>query len=208
MIKKFFQNTCKPEGWLGRIMLRGMNSGHAPLANWGLSMVHPATNAHVLDIGCGGGANIAKLLHLCPLGVVDGIDYSAESVAFSRRVNADSLGTRCDIRKGDVSALPYDAGKYDLVTAFETVYFWPGLDAAFAEIWRVLKPGGQLLIVCELDDESDTTWTGLIDGLTVYSGENLAERVEMAGFESVILAKHKKGWICVRAIKGDVEIAE
>ena len=156
MIRSFFQNTRKPQGFLGRLMLRSMNGGHVPLSNWGLSLIHPSLDARVLDIGCGGGANIARLMKLCPQGFVEGIDYSAESVAFSRKKNAGSLGKRCDIRQGDAGVLPYADGIFDLVTAFETVYFWPDLNKAFGEILRVLKPGGQFLIICEADDTTDT----------------------------------------------------
>ena len=37
-INKILQNTRKPEGFWGRIILRGMNKGHAPLAKWGMSL--------------------------------------------------------------------------------------------------------------------------------------------------------------------------
>ena len=41
--------------------------------------------------------------------------------------------------------LPYETGKFDLVTAFETVYFWPDLKQSFSEVFRVLKPGGMFM---------------------------------------------------------------
>ena len=201
MIKRLFQNTRKPEGFLGRLILLGMNGGHTPVSNWGLSLILPAADARVLDIGCGGGANIARLMKRCPQGFVDGIDYSGESVKFSRKKNAGSLGKRCDIRQGDVTTLPYADQTFDLIIGFETVYFWPDLNRAFAEILRVLKPGGQFLIVCETDDPTNTTWSGLIDGLTIYSGEDLKSRLEKAGFATSILSRHHKGWVGLLAGK-------
>ncbi len=201
MLRKFFQNTRKPTGFLGRLMLRTMNGGHTPLSNWGLSQIHPAPDARVLDVGCGGGANVARLLRLCPKGFVDGIDYSAESVAFSRKKNAAELGDRCDIRQGDVGALPYEAHSFDLVTAFETVYFWPDPDKGFREILRVLKPGGQLLLVCESEDTADTRWPSLIDGMTIYGGDDLQARLEQAGFAAVHLSRNSAGWIALTANK-------
>lgn len=125
MLRKFFQNTRKPTGFLGRLVLRTMNGGHTPLSSWGLSLIHPAPNARVLDVGCGGGANIARLLRCCPKGFVNGVNCSPASMAFSKQKNAAALGRRCDIRQGDVGTLPYAEGSFDLVTAFETVYFWP-----------------------------------------------------------------------------------
>ena len=146
VLRTFFQNARKPGGLSGRIMLWAMNWGHASLAKWGRSHVSPEPDARVLDIGCGGGANLAQFLKLCPQGSVCGIDFSAESVATSLRKNAGAVAAgRCAVRQGDVSRLPYADASFDLVTAFETVYFWPDLPACFREVYRVLKPGGTFI---------------------------------------------------------------
>ncbi len=76
----FFENTRKPVGLGGKIMVAMMNVGHSAMAAWGLHFLQPAPDAMVLDCGCGGGANITPLLKLCPKGKVQGIDYSAVSV--------------------------------------------------------------------------------------------------------------------------------
>lgn len=76
----FFENTRKPVGLGGKIMVAMMNFGHSAMAEWGLRFLQPAPDAMVLDCGCGGGANIKTLLKLCPNGKVQGIDYSAVSV--------------------------------------------------------------------------------------------------------------------------------
>ena len=91
VLRAFFQNARKPGGLSGRIMLWAMNWGHASLAKWGRSHVSPEPDARVLDIGCGGGANLAQFLKLCPQGSVCGIDFSAESVATSLRKNAGAV---------------------------------------------------------------------------------------------------------------------
>lgn len=201
MFRKLLQNTRKPQGFLGRMMLLGMNRGHKPLADWATSYLPLRADAHVLDVGCGGGANIAALLDRCPEGEVDGLDYSAASVAASKKKNSAALGKRCTVLQGDVGNIPYAGGSYDAVTAFETVYFWPDLPRAFSEILRVLKPGGKFLLVCEMGDPSDTTWSGRIDGMTVYSGEELKARLEEAGFVRVKLEKTKRMWFCLLAEK-------
>ena len=84
----FFENTRKPVGLGGKIMVAMMNVGHSAMAAWGLRFLQPAPDAMVLDCGCGGGANIKTLLKLCPKGKVQGIDYSAVSVEKARKVNA------------------------------------------------------------------------------------------------------------------------
>ena len=61
----FFENTRKPVGLGGKLMVAMMNLGHSPVARWGLRFLRLAPNAMVLDCGCGGGANIfASILHM------------------------------------------------------------------------------------------------------------------------------------------------
>ena len=141
MFSKFWNTNARPEGWLGRFALRMMNLTHTPMAQWNLSFIDFQPDWTILDVGCGGGKNIARMLKRCPQGQVYGIDYSEESVAMSRKKNKSLLGSRCFIEQGNVMELPYETGKYDLVTAFETVYFWPDLKQSFSEVYRVLKPG-------------------------------------------------------------------
>ena len=62
----FFENTRKPVDLGGKLMVAMMNLGHSPMARWGLQFQRLAPNAKVLDCGCGGGANIKRLLKKCP----------------------------------------------------------------------------------------------------------------------------------------------
>lgn len=201
MFRTLIQHTRKPEGMMGRLMLRGMNRGHASLSAWGFSCLGklPA-DARVLDVGCGGGANLKRFLQLCPQGHAEGIDYSQEAVAFSRKVCSRHQG-RCRIRQGDAMALPYGDNRFDLVSAFETVYFWPNLRRGFREVHRVLTPGGRFLIVCEGSGEESARWEELIKGMKVHSPEQLEEALHAAGFPKIDLHRGKKGRICLVAEK-------
>lgn len=199
MLNKFFQNTRKPEGTLGKIMLKGMNTGHSKLSAWGFTHLALQDHSHILDVGCGGGANIATMLRYTPGSTVDGLDYSEESVAFSKKTNALFLGKRCTIQQGDVSSLPYEDSSLDYVTAFETIYFWPDLDKTFTEIKRVLKPDGTFFICCESDNSNDTTWTSRIEGMTIHRGEDLKTHLLDVGFNNVDLHRNDNGWICLIA---------
>jgi len=187
--KKYFSNARKPEGEAGRQMLERMNGGsHAVLAGWGLSHIGLAGDETVLDIGCGGGGNLARLLSLLPRGRVVGIDYSETAVEKSLETNALAIKNgRCEVRRGDVSALPLPSASFDLATAFETVYFWPTIEKSLSEVHRVLKNGGRFLIVNESDGlhEESLKWTKIIDGMTVYTGEELQRLLKNAGFSEV-----------------------
>ena len=93
----FFENTRKPVGFGGKLMVAMMNLGHSPVARWGLQFLELAPDARVLDCGCGGGANIRRLLKKCPQGIVKGIDYSSVSVEKAQRAQpiCNSGGALC-----------------------------------------------------------------------------------------------------------------
>ena len=81
----FFENTRKPQGFGGKLMTKMMNIGHAKLSQWGFSNISVNPDAAVLDVGCGGGANIVAWLGKCGNGHVTGMDYSEVSVAESQK---------------------------------------------------------------------------------------------------------------------------
>ena len=87
----FFENTRKPVGLGGKLMVAMMNLGHSPVARWGLQFLNAAPDAKVLDCGCGGGANMKRLLKKCPQGIVKGIDYSPVSVEKTKKVNETAI---------------------------------------------------------------------------------------------------------------------
>ena len=200
----FFENTRKPTGFGGKMMVLMMNLGHRGLADWGFRFLNPAPDAAVLDCGCGGGANLKKLLKTCPEGRVKGVDYSKISVRKSRALNRKAIESgRCEVLQASVAALPFEDARFDWVTAFETVYFWPDLARSFREILRVLKPGGAFLICneCSGDTGKDDKWTEAIAGMTIYKDFQLKEMLEQAGFHGVQIHKNKQGWLCVTARK-------
>lgn len=200
----FFDNTRKPAGLGGRIMVSMMNIGHHFLADWGLKFLKLHGDANVLDCGCGGGANIKKLLKLCPGGFVKGIDYSAVSVAKANSVNKDAVNAnRCVVLQGNVADMTFASECFDAVTAFETVYFWPDLAQSFKEVYRVLKSGGTFLICneCGGDNAEDEKWTEKVSGMTIYNDIQLKAVLEQAGFHDVQTHKNEKGWLCILAQK-------
>ena len=199
----FFENTRKPVGFGGKLMVAMMNVGHSAVARWGLQFLELAPDAIVLDCGCGGGANMKRLLKKCPQGIVKGIDYSPVSVEKSKKVNEAAITEgRCAVLQGSVADMMFADNWFDAVTAFETVYFWPDLPRCFREVYRVLKPGGTLLICNESngDTDKDKKWTEIIGGMTIYKDAELKTYLEQAGFHEVQIHK-KKSWLCITAWK-------
>lgn len=198
LLTKLFTNCACPQGRMGRAMLKFMNCCHAPLTNWGLSHVDFQDGWTMLDIGCGGGATLQRLLKRSKKAQVYGIDISEESVAKARKVNADVLDKQVFVTQGSVEKLPYKDGMFDLVTAVETVYFWPNLSECLKEVRRVLKPGAQFAIIVEVVD-ANSMWMNVVEGMTVYSPEELKQLLENAGFHDVVSFSKKPSYATIKA---------
>lgn len=205
--KDFFSQTRKPEGFLGKVMLGTMNSGHAKLADWGFTHLPAMTPENAVDLGCGGGRNAGELLKMFPKAHVTAVDYSELSVKKAAAYNRIMIEAgRCTAMQGDVSALPFRDGSFDLATAFETVYFWPGPVKSFSEVCRILKPGGRFLIVNESDgmDKTGKQFETIIDGMHTYTAEELEAALQAAGFAQVKTVHHpQKPWLAILATKGE-----
>jgi SAM-dependent methyltransferase len=93
--------------------------------------------ARLLDAGCGSGRTLDELARR---GRVSGVDASPEAVAVARR-----RGHR-DVRVADVAALPFPDATFDLVTCLDVVEHTPDDRATLAELRRVTRPGGLLVV--------------------------------------------------------------
>ena len=104
---------------------------------------------------------------------------------------------------GVVSSLDLPKETYELATAFETIYFWPGLDRCFGQVAGILKPGGWFMICNESDgtDASSLKYEKIIDGMKIYTAQEIEAALEKAGFTEVRTNHHgSKSWMCVLAM--------
>lgn len=199
----------KPRGWLGRFVLWNMNSRHSKVTDWGMAHVSVETHYTILDVGCGGGRTVSKLAAMAAQGKVYGVDFSEASVAASKRTNARWIEMgRVEIRHGSVSQLPFPDGMFDLITAVETHFWWPNLPGDMREVFRVLKPGGMLILIAEVYKGANTTMARLCEkyapqtGLKLLSIDEHRELLAATGFSDVqVDTDPGKGWICVTGKK-------
>ena len=205
LYKDFVSQTRKPEGFLGKMMVNGMNGGHAKMADWGMSHLQTFVPEEIVELGCGGGRNAGELLKKYSSAHVTAIDYSDVSVGIATEYNSEAIKSgRCTVQQGDVSALDLPEGKFDLATAFETIYFWPGLEKCFGQVAKVLKPGGVFMIVNESDGTDNTSlkFEKIIEGMKCHTIKEIETALKNAGFTKVSSDHHvSKPWITVLARK-------
>ena len=199
----------KPRGIFGKRIARRMNISHASLAEWGSSHIKLRKDMIILDVGCGGGANINHFAQIATSGRVFGIDYSPTSVKVSKEVNKKYIeeGTT-EIRESSVSNLPFKDNTFDVVSGFEAYYFWSDLISDLKEIHRVLKISGVLLLVnegykCENKEIRKVVenWAKL-GNFKLHSPEEYRDFLTKAGFSEIEIYEQKeKGWITSIATK-------
>lgn len=140
----------------------------------------------VLEVGVGTGLNLPHY----PADVrLTGVDLSPAMLAVARDRAAD-LGRRVDLREGDAQALPFPDASFDTVVCVLSLCAIPDDRAAVGQMWRVLRPGGRLLLLDHVGSNWWPVWVvqRLLETVTVRTaGEHQTRRplplLRAAGFE-------------------------
>ena len=139
----------------------------------------------VLEVAVGTGLN----LPFYPDSVrLTGLDFSPVMLGLTR-ARAAELGREIDLREGDAQALPFDAASFDTVVCTLGLCGFPDERVAIAEMYRVLRPGGRLLLLDHVGSDHRLIHLGqrLVEMLTVrtlgdYQTRRPLPLVEQAGF--------------------------
>ena len=172
------RQLSQPSGAGGRVVARLMNRGNRGLNDEAIARLDVQPGSRVLDLGFGGGLTFAPLWERGA--TVVGIDRAEDMVAAARtRFAGEIAAGRLELHGGDVGRLPLADGAVDRVLTVNTVYFWPDLGAAFAEVRRVLAPGGRLVVAIR-----DMKVMQRLDAtvFTLRSPDELAAALRDAGF--------------------------
>ena len=148
----------------------------------------------VLEVGVGTGISLPYYSPRCR---VTGIDISEEMLEVARKRVADrGLANVQDLRVMDAQKLEYEAGSFDVVTAQYVVNTVPDPDAALDEFARVLRPGGELVIINRI---------GADVGPRLTVEKMLQPIVQRLGWRSEFPWSRFESWI---ARNGTVELVE
>jgi ubiquinone/menaquinone biosynthesis C-methylase UbiE len=156
-----------------------------------VKLVNQLAPASVLDIGCGTGS----LLGLIRAGnrKLAGDDLSPEMIRFA----IQNLGGSVDLKVADSENLPWAAAEFDCITCCYSFHHYPNPQNVLAEMHRVLKPGGHLIMADPWLPEPFRTfanvWCGVsrLGDVMLYSLRNLRGMLPAAGFQIVRLYRFK-----------------
>jgi len=113
------------------------------------------SKAIVADLGCGSGAMLCEVLQSKPGWTGFGLDISREAVDYAHRLSVlKGVVRRAHFQQGSLADLPFSNGSVHLVIVSEVIEHLPEPQKAFAEIARVLAPGGFLALTIPIDSHT------------------------------------------------------
>ncbi len=169
-----------------------------PAHDWLLRFIGPEDRC-LLDVGCGTGIFAARVCARFAGTRVWGLDVSSGMLRQAEE-RARPLDGRLRLLEGDSAALPFPANHFDVVTCSHSFHHYPDQRRVVAEMHRVLRPGGRLLII---DGDRDGLLGRLIfDHLVVWwegpvhhrSATAFREIYLESGFRDVVQLRHR-GWL-------------
>lgn len=202
--KPLARHLRKPEGIFGRLTARMMNSTNTVMTATAIDLLNITPNDHVLDIGFGGGDSLGQLLHKAHNGHVTGLEMSAAMLKSAAKQYRNAISRdHLSLKEGAIEELPFEAAQFDRICTLNTIYFWQDIEKATAELYRVCKPGGKIVIAYRprsvMQDMKFSQY-----GFNLDQADKLAHLLRDVGFQHIADHDHESddlGFICLEAIK-------
>jgi arsenite methyltransferase len=176
------KNLAYPRGLGGAYVATIMNQVNVGITKFTLQVLKLEAGQEVLEIGFGGGVSFDLVLPEIQGGCMYGLDMSADMLSRSeknreREIKAGLL----KLSLGTVDRQPYLDNQMDRAFSVNTIYFWPDPRAGLKELYRILKPGGRLVL--GLRSKSFRDQNGYSDKIFKnYSDEEFRDFFESVGF--------------------------
>jgi demethylmenaquinone methyltransferase / 2-methoxy-6-polyprenyl-1,4-benzoquinol methylase len=148
-VRRMFTHIAARYEWFDHVASMGNDLLWRPRALWDLDRFRPSGAVdRILDLGCGTGELTRLTARHFPGARVVGMDFTAAMISVARRRTPEPAeGRRIEFGRGTAMRLPFADGTFDLATNAFLARNLIDLDAALAEMRRVLRPGGVLLIL-------------------------------------------------------------
>ena len=173
-----------PSGLFGRFLVSIMAVETRALNDEALRHLAVAPDERILEIGFGHGRTLERAAKAAPGARFAGLDHADDMVAaLSLRARRLVDEGRLELHAGDSGALPWPDATFDGVFAVHTIYFWTEPARHLAEIHRVLRPSGRLVLAFR-DKTPDVEASAPPDIYHLRSSDEVLALLAAAGFET------------------------
>jgi demethylmenaquinone methyltransferase / 2-methoxy-6-polyprenyl-1,4-benzoquinol methylase len=181
-VRRMFSHIAQRYEWFDHVASLGNDLFWRPRALWELDRFRrDAPVGRVLDIGCGTGELTRLTARHFPRARVVGMDFTAAMIDVARRrTNGGAGSRRIRYGRGTAMRLPFPDATFDLVTNAFLARNLVDLDLALAEMRRVLRPGGVLLIL-EITEPASPTFGAVFHAYFDHVVPWLGAAVDSAG---------------------------
>ena len=165
---------AKPTGFFGKILAKGMARGHKDFYKNAARAIDPNNDDIYLEIGFGSGIFIKK--YMSDVSRIAGIDHSEDMVRLASGINRKLVESgKAEFKQGYASSLPWADNEFTVVAAIEVFFFLYETEKTLREIFRVLKPGGRLIIEMGFNKDDGVDHKRHIKkmNLKLYTGEEI-----------------------------------
>jgi ubiquinone/menaquinone biosynthesis C-methylase UbiE len=190
---------AKPTGFFGKTLAKGMARGHKEFYKNTLKAINPKKDDEYLEIGFGSGLFINK--YMSHVSRIAGIDHSEDMVKLASDINRKLVESgKAEFKQGNASSLPWADNEFTVVATIEVFFFLDETDKTLKEIFRVLKPGGRLIIEMAFNKDDGVDHKRHIKkmNLKLYSGEEMKKFLKKAGFNNIVIDYYKAIWVPIK----------
>jgi ubiquinone/menaquinone biosynthesis C-methylase UbiE len=185
-------NLRKPEGELGKQVGQKMNEGNRHMNLYAIEAVEPSSGDDILEVGMGNGYFVNEIFSTVNDIYYTGCDFSQTMIDEAHRINAPLVHEgKAKFILSDAAKLPFADHTFDKVFTVNTLYFWETPAVTLAELRRVLKPKGKLVIA--IRPKSTMQHLPFVKyGFTMYTREDVVKILSGNGFTVSAYAEHSE----------------
>lgn len=182
----------RPEGEFGLQISAQMNLHNAIINRWSFKLLAPEPNDKLLEIGMANGFFIRELMEMADELYYTGVDHSPLMIKKATELNADGIeDKKVKLVLATAKHLPFNDNSFDKILCVNTIYFWDTPADELAELYRVLIPGGKMVMsFCSQDTMRKYPYETY--GLKTYAMDDAALLLASNGFIIVDMSEDKE----------------
>jgi ubiquinone/menaquinone biosynthesis C-methylase UbiE len=186
--KKKISQFAFPRGFKGRVIFIFMNMGHKSIYENMAKVLELKPEDDLLEIACGNGYFLKK--YASHVHSIAALDHSEFCIKLATKKNKERvLKGSAEFVLGDATRLPWEDNKFSVATSMASFMLFPKPSESLKEMYRILRPGGRVVISIEWNAEDGKDHSKDIKkyGVQLWKEDDVRNMLKEAGFSDVAI---------------------